>query len=171
MDAREKYEALQVRNADRALRNRKEEMEALKEAYDELGHEINGVLTPFIDQKGREVLDPTPIAPPVGFVERESIVDRVRAMIAGNNFQRLADLKEMDTFEEADDFDVDDDPIPMRDTPYENEFDPPVRELVTEGSRSLASKAAKKAKEDAEAAKASGSPNNPAPPPPAPPKP
>lgn len=168
MDAREKYETLKVRNDDRALRNRKEEMQALKEAYDELHFEINGVVTPHIDDKGREILDPTPIAPPVGFVERESIVDRVRAMVAGNNLQRLAELEGKDTFDEADDFDVDDDPIPMRDTPYENEFDPPVRELVNAGSRSLAAKAKKAAEE--EAAKASGSPDNPAPPPPAPTK-
>lgn len=166
MDARERYEALQVRNADRALRNRKEEMQALKEAYDELSYEINGVITPFIDEKGYERLDPTPIAPPVGFVERESIVDRVRAMIAGNNLQRLADLEGKDNFEEADDFDVEDDPIPMRDTPYENEFDPPVRELVQVGSRSLSAKAKKRAEE--EAAKGSGSAKNPAPPPPSP---
>lgn len=170
MDAREKYDALKDKHDEMHLRHRKQEMLALKEAYDELAHEVEGVVTPYIDKDGKEVLDPRPIAPPVGFVERDSITDRLRELIAGERMRRTAELREMDSFEEADDFDVDDDPIPMRDTPYENDFDPPVRELVQEGSRSLAAKQ-RKAAEEAEAAKAAGSPNNPAPPPPAAPKP
>lgn len=164
MDARDRYDALKAKHDELHLRNRKEEMVALKEAYEELAFEVNGIITPYIDKFGREVLDPNPIAPPVGFQESESISDRLRAMIEGERMRRAAELAEMDTFEEADDFEVDDDPIPMRDSPYENDRDVSIREMVNEGNRSLSDKRRKADAEAAEAAKVSGSPNKPAPP-------
>ena len=159
MDAREKYEALKEAHDATALRNRKKEMQMLKQAYDELAHEIEGVVTPYIDKNGHEVLDPRPLSPPVGYVPSESLTVRLRELIAGERLRRAADLQEMDTFEEADDFDVDDDPVPMRDTPYENDFDPPVRQLVRDGQASLDRKAAEAASKPPEApAKAESGP-------------
>jgi len=47
-----------------------------------------------------------------------------------------------ETFEESEDFDVDDD-IPDPTTPYEADFDPPISELVEAGSASIKEKQSK----------------------------
>lgn len=162
MDAREKYEALKEAHDATALRNRKKEMELLRQAYDELAVEVEGVVTPYLDKNGHEVLDPTPLSPPVGYVPQPSITERLRELIAGERMRRTAELREMDTFEEADDFDVDDDVAPMRDSPWENEFDPPVRDLVRDGQRSLSEKERLAAEAAAaEAARRPAAPNDP----------
>lgn len=149
MDARDKYEALKEAHDATALANRKKEMRMLAQAYKELAFEVNGIMTPYIDKEGREVLDPRPMSPPVGYVAQPTITERLRDLIAGERMRRTAELAEMDTFEEADDFEVDDDPIPMRDTPYENDFDPPVSRLVKDGNQEIRRKAS-----EVEAAKA-----------------
>lgn len=74
-----------------------------------------------LDKDGREVPDPTPMAPPVGMSERPSLADFVQRMIQ-QEVSRAAAAAEMETFEEADDFDVEDDPMDPR-TPYEENFD------------------------------------------------
>lgn len=88
---------------------------------------------------GAEILDPTPMAPPVGWFKQPSMFDHIRAMI------RQAQLdQEVESFEDADDFDVGDDYDPT--SPWEQEHDGlSVRELR---ERRLA---------DEEAQKASGS--------------
>lgn len=74
-----------------------------------------------LDEFGREVFDPTPIAPPVGYVRNESLFEQVRNMVRGEALRAYADSMEAETFEEADDFDVDDDFDPR--TPYEMTFE------------------------------------------------
>lgn len=148
LSAHEKYQALRQEHDDVRLEHRKEEMEALKEAYDALAFEVEGIVTPYLDKNGHEVLDPTPMAPPVGYVSRPSLVEQLRDMIQGERMRRTAELREMDTFEEADDFEVEDEVMPL-DTGYQNEMDPPIRELVSEGSKSLSAKERKAAEKAA----------------------
>lgn len=81
---------------------------------------------PYIDAAGREVGDPTPMAPPVGYQRPMHLWDQMREMMRQERL--LADQAEPESFEEADDFDVGDDYDPT--SPHEEVFEPvPVREL------------------------------------------
>lgn len=74
-----------------------------------------------LDDKGRELLDPVPMAPPVGFVPGMSQDERLRQMIRQEH-SRLNAMMYNETFEEANDLDIDDDPIDPS-TPYEESYD------------------------------------------------
>jgi len=74
-----------------------------------------------LDEKGREVLDTAPMALPVKFNHEPSMAEMVQQQIRVFMSQE-ADKKGMETFEEAEDFDVDDDYDPS--SPWELDFDP-----------------------------------------------
>lgn len=74
-----------------------------------------------LDLLGHEVPDPTPLALPVGFKTPESLTEQIQRLVRGAISQEAAERGE-ETFEEADDFDVDDE-LDFR-TPYEMDFDP-----------------------------------------------
>lgn len=75
------------------------------------------------DDMGREVLNPTPVAPPVGFVKQPSLADQIRQQVL--NLKHLSDM-DPETEEEADDFEIDEDPaMPSR---WENDMVPSIRE-------------------------------------------
>jgi len=57
------------------------------------------------DKRGREIPDPNPMAPPVGYKRSPTISDRIREMIRSENLQREALAAGAETFEEANDFD------------------------------------------------------------------
>lgn len=76
------------------------------------------------DAFGRERLDPTPMAPPVGYNPQPSLMDQIRIAVRQENFRRSVEAAGFETFEEGDDFDVPDD-VPDPHTPYEAHFDPP----------------------------------------------
>lgn len=69
-----------------------------------------------LDKDGRFYPDPTPVAPPVGFTEDIDMFERVRSMVRREMSQQAAS-EGFETFEEADDFDVEDDMEPF--SPYE----------------------------------------------------
>lgn len=73
------------------------------------------------DEQGRYYPDPTPIAPPVGYVRSPTISEQIRNMVRSEQLRHHADASGMDTFEEADDFDVGDDYDPR--SPWEEQFD------------------------------------------------
>lgn len=76
-----------------------------------------------LDEFGREVLDPTPVELPARlrkFDQASYVRDLVRQELS-----RLANDEGFETFEEADDFEVEDD-IPEFHSPYEAIFDFPV---------------------------------------------
>ena len=62
---------------------------------------------PF-DEAGNFLPDPQPIAPPIGYVQEESMFDRVRNLVR-RELSQVAASQDFETFEESDDFDVDDD--------------------------------------------------------------
>lgn len=72
---------------------------------------------------GREYPDPTPVAPPVGFIKQPPLHDLIKQMVRSEALKRAAMQADAETFEEADDFDVGDDFDPT--SPYEEVFDPP----------------------------------------------
>lgn len=75
-----------------------------------------------LDKSGREKVDPVPVAPPVGYKKQPSMVELVRDMIKSEKLRQEAESAGMESFEDADDFDVEDDYDPT--TPYEEEYDP-----------------------------------------------
>lgn len=76
----------------------------------------------FLNIRGQEVPDPTIVDPPLGYVAQPDLMELMRRMIR-REFSELAENAEFETFEEADDFEVDDDPVDYS-SPYEEYFDP-----------------------------------------------
>lgn len=62
---------------------------------------------------GKELPDPTPMAPPVGFVKQPSMIENIRNMIRSEALRQAALETGHESFEDADDFDVPDDPEPI----------------------------------------------------------
>lgn len=60
------------------------------------------------DEKGREILDATPVALPIGYKHPESLTSQIRRLIK-NELSMSARAEGKETFEEADDFDTGDD--------------------------------------------------------------
>lgn len=76
----------------------------------------------FLNVRGHEVPDPTVLEPPIGYVATPDIFEQMRRMVR-NELSKIAEAQEFETFEEADDFDIDDDPVDYA-SPYEMYFDP-----------------------------------------------
>lgn len=74
----------------------------------------------YLDGRGREKPNPTPIAPPVGYRRQPTIAEQMRQMIKQASYEAAMQGKE--TEEEANDFDVGEDFEPN--TPYEHDFEP-----------------------------------------------
>lgn len=73
------------------------------------------------DDQGRELPDQTPVARPVNFRPPPSMQELIRQYVR-TELSRQADLAGDETFEEADDFDIPDDP-PDPSSPWELNFD------------------------------------------------
>lgn len=86
--------------------------------------ELNDDGTPasFLNVRGHEVPDPTVIEPPLGYVPQPDLMEQMRRMLR-SELSRIAEDAEFETFDEADDFDLDDDPVDYS-SPYEEFFDP-----------------------------------------------
>lgn len=81
-----------------------------------------------LTEDGQEILDPTPVAPPVGFVRQPSLAEQIRQMVRSEKLALEAEAAGFETFEEADDFNVGDDYDPR--SPFEEHFEPtPIEEL------------------------------------------
>lgn len=80
-----------------------------------------------LDEFGREILDPTPIAPPVGYRKEESIFDHVRNLIRSERLALEAEMAGAETFEESEDFEIGDDFEPN--SAYENDIDVPLSQI------------------------------------------
>lgn len=81
-----------------------------------------------LDEFGHEVPDPTPLAMPSGFRRPETLQEQV-ARLVRSRLSQIADEQGAETFEESEDFEVDDDFDPN--TPYEEFFDPALNRAVT----------------------------------------
>ena len=91
----------------------------MKENFVRISSTGDVVLTP----EGREKLSPTPVAPPVGYVRQPSLAETIRNMVRSERLAQEAAAAGYETFEEADDFEVDDDFDPGH--PFEAEFETP----------------------------------------------
>lgn len=80
------------------------------------------------DEKGREILDPQPLAVPAGFKKPAPLADQVRRLVRAQ-LSDIAASQGYESFEEADDFDVDDEPLLQSD--WETVFDPELGKEMT----------------------------------------
>lgn len=81
-----------------------------------------------LDEEGREIPDPTPIELPLGMKRPETLAEQVQRLVR-NQVSQYAAIHGHETFEEAEDFDIEDDLDPS--TPYELEFDPVLGKELT----------------------------------------
>lgn len=76
-----------------------------------------------LNKERRLIPDPMPLEPPIGYKRSLPLAEQIRAMVRGEALAHAARTSGQETFEEADDFNVDDDFDPR--APYEEEFEPP----------------------------------------------
>ncbi|UDN67559.1 hypothetical protein [robinz microvirus RP_44] len=74
-------------------------------------------------EDNKEILNPTPMQPPLGYKAAPSLVEQIRQQV--RQFKHLEDT-EPETEEEADDFEIDDDPQPV--SRWENDMIPSIKE-------------------------------------------
>lgn len=80
-------------------------------------------VTSAIGSDGKEYPDPIPTAPPIGYQNPPDLMTMIRTMIQSEALRQKLAQEDFETFEEADDFEIEDDPIdPL--TPYEKVFEP-----------------------------------------------
>lgn len=120
-------------------------------------------------EDGQQVVDGTPMAPPVGYKRQPSMVEIVREQIRSHKLAEEALAARMGTFEEEDDFEDPDDPNDHS-TPYENDFDPPIKELTSAGQEVIQEREKAAALAQGGPGSQGGQSASAAPPPPAPPK-
>lgn len=78
----------------------------------------------YLNPDGSENPDPVPMAPPVGYNKQPTLVERIREMVREAALAQQLAAQGVETFEEADDFDIPDDPYREPDSPWEGEFEP-----------------------------------------------
>lgn len=77
---------------------------------------------------GGEILDPIPMAPPVGYKRQPTMVEHIRNIVRSERLAQEMAAAGFDTFEESEDFEVgDEDADPA--SQWENDFDPPINEV------------------------------------------
>lgn len=80
-------------------------------------------------EKAGPKMDPTPMAIPAGFKRPPTLAEQVQRLVRGALSQAAAE-KGLETFEEANDFDIPDDPVDPS-TPFEEFFDPTLGRSLT----------------------------------------
>lgn len=73
-----------------------------------------------LDPLGREIVDGRPMAPPLGYKKTESLAEQIRRMVQDEHIRRELEKSGIETFDEANDFNVGDDFDPT--SPYEQHF-------------------------------------------------
>lgn len=73
------------------------------------------------DERGREIPDPKPMEVPLGHKQPETLAQMFQRYVRGQ-FSDYAAMHGLETFDQADDFEIPEDLDPS--TPYETEFDP-----------------------------------------------
>lgn len=89
-----------------------------------------------LNSKGQEIPDPTPVAVPIGFGIPESLESKIRRMVRSESLSMAAERAGHETFEEADDFDVDDEDDMS--SPWEMDFDQEMAPFAADGGGRVA---------------------------------
>lgn len=77
------------------------------------------------DLYGREVPDPVPVAPPVGYHRQPTMVEHIRNLVRSEHLRQAAEAAGLESFEDADDFDVPDDLVPVSAYEVPDDLEPP----------------------------------------------
>src|SRR5215831_6661824 len=77
------------------------------------------IVSSGLNARGQELPDPVPMEPPVGIVNGPTLKDLIERMVHGK-LSAMAEAEGFETEAEADDFDVEDDPIDPR-SPWEED--------------------------------------------------
>lgn len=77
-----------------------------------------------------ETPDPTPIEVPSGFKVPETMQEMIQRLVKQEDFRKALEQEGAETFEEAEDFDIDDDMWDPQ-SPYEEVFDPTLGRGIT----------------------------------------
>lgn len=81
------------------------------------------------NEKGEELPNSTPLELPVGFSRPQTLQERMRYLLRSEELKRALESAGEETFEEADDFDVEEQD-PLEGTPYEDDFEPDIPGLA-----------------------------------------
>lgn len=73
--------------------------------------------------KGEEILSSTPLAVPLGFKKPQSISDKIAEFVYNQRLQEKLDAAGVETFEDAEDFEIGDDFEALPPSKYEGDFD------------------------------------------------
>lgn len=78
----------------------------------------------FLDKfrDGGEIMDDTPLSIPVTMRRPPTLAEQIARITRSQQMQAFAESQGKESFDEADDFDIPDDPIPQT-SPYEENFD------------------------------------------------
>jgi len=111
---------------------------------------------PRLDNNGHEILSDKPMAIPVGFRRPPTLAEQVARLVRTERFKESLEHEDLETFEEADDFDIPDDPLDPT-TPYEADYDHAAISAMDKGivSAPTASKTLAQVDEEIKAQKAS----------------
>lgn len=93
----------------------------------------------YLNKAGQEILDPRPAAPALGKKPEMHIRDYIRSLVMSEKLRQDLEAQGVETFEEANDFEVGEDYFP--DSEYENDLEPSIAELIRTGNASLSAKA------------------------------
>lgn len=91
----------------------------VKPSYDSDGVQVSS----GIGLDGREYPDPVPMSPPIGYEPPSDLLQMLEQLFKRG--KAVLEAAEIETEEEANDFDIPDDPVDLL-TPYEKVFEPPV---------------------------------------------
>lgn len=95
---------------------------------------FRGLRHMLLDKKRREKPDPVPVAPPLGYKKTPSLSEQIRDMVRSEKLAADLAAKGVETFEEADDFNIPDDPIDPS-SPYEADFEGDAAGALREAAR------------------------------------
>jgi len=83
---------------------------------------VRPILSTYNDA-GQEILDPDPLSLPVKFQRPLSVAQELSRLMRDPGFRAYLDDHDQESFEDADDFNIEDDPVDPA-TPYEDHFEP-----------------------------------------------
>lgn len=95
----------------------------VEEYYDEATGEVLDRLGRRLNRLGQELPDPRPIRPPIGFVQQPPLHELIRQMVHSELLAREAQEEGYGSFDEEDDFEVEDDDYDPT-SPWEEDFEP-----------------------------------------------
>jgi len=87
-------------------------------------------VTKALDANGHETPSSRPMAIPVGARRPETLAEQVARLVRTEEWRRTMESHDLETFEESEDFDIEDDPVDPS-TPYEEVFDPYIGKSIT----------------------------------------